>query len=221
MMRRFMQIAALVATPTICYSTAVTRLSNCDLLKEEEKKYYALINDRTPHADIGAAQRRNFLLEESRKNLALLHTNCEAEKEQERQKLMKEIEAEAVARRNAEAEKLRRDAPRFFNHLVELVETDDPDMRNGILRQIAQTGNANYIILFSSSEWDPNIYMYLPGEKQPFRYSDVTAMSFQGLFHRVNNPSGDFRGYTIDSQRVWKRSIFFIPTRENRIVLRK
>ena len=221
MMRRFMRMTALVATPTICYSSAVTRLKNCDLLKEEERKYHALITDKTPLADINAAQRRNVAIEQSRNTLAALHASCNAEKEKERHILMQKIEAENVARRNAEAEKLRRNAPLFFNHLVELVETDDPDMRNGILRQIAQTGSANYIILFSSSEWDPNIYSYLPIEKKPFCYSDVTAMTFRGLFHRVNNPASDFQGYIIDSQRVWKRSIFFIPTRETRIVLRK
>jgi len=200
---------------TICTGT----LSDCEKLKVIERQYYQLVNDRQTLKNIDEAKAHSQQIDTLRKQVFDLKKSCDAAQsaifDENRQK-QDEIARQTLQREQQKADE---NAPKFFNSLVDMVEADDRDMHNAIMRYVVAHGD-DKIILWTSSEHESSVYNRLPNSKYHFSYSELRIMSFgKNYNHTIRN--GEFKNWRVYSEPFWKMSIFIVPTREQHIVLKK
>ena len=200
---------------TICTGS----LSDCEKVKEMEKKYFELLNDRETLKNIDEAKARRHEIKTLSDTIVALQKSCDAAQSMLLQQKQKKAAESAQKKMQDEQEKANENAPKFFNSLVELIENDDSDMQNGIMRYVVTHGDEK-IIIWTSSEWESDVYRRLPDSKCEFSYFELSMMSF-GRKYNHTIKKGQFANWSVYSEPFWKRSIFFIPTREQHIVLKK
>jgi len=195
------------------HDRSFSTLNPCEKLEILEQKSIDLINNRPVPNDMNHAkqlhQEEQNLLEE----ITIAHRQCETMKETNRKTLIAQYEQNTKKERKEKEEKLQKDAPIFFNYLVDLIQNDSPQMKASLLKHVQKTGDSRRIVVFSTSEWDsfalsPNLVPH-----------NARSMVFQTFSRKITQ--GSFVGYILQGEQFWQPSIFILPTKEQRILLIK
>lgn len=192
----------------------------CEQKRIAEQRWLTAINETTAPRDLEHAKQRAEERERLGAELARCDALCKEKEEKQRQDRIRENEKAAAIRASEDRARIRDNAPVFFNFLGDLVEKNDHDMCDALLRHVERTNDDNRIVVFSTSEWEQHAFQALPRDVQDiFPYSDRSNMVFQSFSRKMER--GAYAGWTLRGEHFWKMSILIIPTSEQRIVLEK
>ncbi len=200
-------------------SIASPPLSDCEKLKVLEKQLIDIYNDQTVASTVEEAQSRAEKRNALQREISRLEKSCKEAEQKKREELIRQRQEKEKQDRIAQTELATKNAPVFFNKLVDAVE-NDKDMHAALMVYVSRGDGSipQEIVLYSSSEWRRHVYESFSYEKKFFSYSELQMMSFNDCVPRTIQ-NGQFKGYYVRGTWRFVMSIFVIPTLEHEIVM--